>query len=67
LKHEQRIWIASASRLRRATGRRGPSGGAYTLNFHLWTDDEHRPWGFRVRVPNGSPTGVVGFREGYEE
>lgn len=44
-----------------------PNGGTYTLNFDLWTDDMHRPMGFRVRVPGGSAAGVVGFRKGYED
>jgi len=44
-----------------------PEGGRFVLDFDLWTDDEHRPIGFRVRIPGGSPEGTVGSRTGFEQ
>jgi len=44
-----------------------PDGGVFNLHFDLWTDDVHRPMGFRVRSPGGAAPGVVAWRRGYEE
>ena len=44
-----------------------PAGGTYSLDFDLWTDVEHRPLGFRIRFSGGNPSGVVGWRQGFEE
>jgi hypothetical protein len=45
----------------------GPDGSTVSLDFDLWTDDEHRPYGFRVRLPGGSPAGTVALRKGFED
>jgi hypothetical protein len=42
-----------------------PDGSTFRLDFDLWTDDMHRPLGFRVRVP-GAGGGTVALRKGYE-
>lgn len=44
-----------------------PDGERFVLDFDLWTDDRHRPIGFRVRIPGGEPGGTVGIRTGYEQ
>lgn len=44
-----------------------PDGSTYRLNFDLWTDDAHRPYGFRVVVPGGSARGTLAIRKGYED
>lgn len=44
-----------------------PAGGTYSLDFDLWTDSEHRPVGFRIRFSGGNPSGVVGWRQGWED
>jgi hypothetical protein len=44
-----------------------PAGGTYSLDFDLWTDTAHRPMGFRIRFSGGSPSGVVGWRKGFED
>lgn len=44
-----------------------PAGGTYSLDFDLWTDGEHRPVGFRIRFSGGNPSGVVGWRQGWED
>ena len=41
-----------------------PDGGTFSLDFDLWTDEDHRPLGFRVTTPGASPT--VGFRRGWD-
>jgi hypothetical protein len=43
-----------------------PDGGRFELTFDLWTDDAHRPLGFRVVEAGGRPGRTVGFRRGYE-
>lgn len=42
-----------------------PDGGRFKLDFDLWTDDEHRPLGFRVKTPGMSGPGTIGFRQGW--
>lgn len=44
----------------------GPDGKIFPLDFDLWTDEEHRPFGFRVRQPGGTSSGTVALRQGYE-
>ncbi|WP_439532765.1 hypothetical protein [Polymorphobacter sp.] len=44
-----------------------PKGGTYSLNFDMWTDTEHRPLGFKIVFNGGNPSGVVGWRKGYED
>jgi hypothetical protein len=44
-----------------------PSGGTYSLDFDLWTDLDHKPLGFRIRFSGGNPSGVVGWRKGFED
>lgn len=44
-----------------------PAGGTYSLDFDLWADVGHRPVGFRIRFSGGNPSGVVGWRQGWED
>jgi hypothetical protein len=46
-----------------------PDGGVYVMEFDLWTDDENRPMGYRINTAGGKPStsGVVAFRQGYED
>lgn len=42
-------------------------GSTFLLNFDMWTDTAHRPYGFRVRVPNATTSGVFGLRQGSDD
>ncbi len=44
-----------------------PNGGAFLMNFDLWTDPEHRPIAFRAKAPNGIASGIFGLRQSHED
>jgi len=44
-----------------------PNGQMFRLTFDLWTDPDHHPIAFRVRLPGSSAVGTVGVRKGFEE
>jgi hypothetical protein len=44
-----------------------PQGGAFKMNFDLWTDLEHAPLAFRAQSPGGRPGGIFGIRRGHED
>jgi hypothetical protein len=45
----------------------GPNGAIYKLDFDLWADADHRPFGFRVRPSTSKTSTLIGFRLGFDD